>query len=126
MSKLSAKLSQNKAFSSTIKALKRTQKWDAKNKLRNLNPIIYQNGLLRSNERLLFAPTELENEKCPIILDAKKKIARLYLKHAHRICAHQATEPAKAFIQQRYNVIGLRKTLLSIKYRCYSCRRFDA
>ena len=119
------KLSQNNAFSSTINALKRTQKLDAKSKLRNLNPIIDQNGLLRSSGRLLFAPTELEIEKCPIILDAKEKIARLYLEHAHRICAHQATEPVKAFVQQRYYVIGLRKTLLPIKYRCFLCRRFD-
>ena len=58
-------------------------------------------------------------------MDAKEKIARLYLEHAHRICAHQATEPVKAFVQQRYYVIGLRKTLLSIKYRCFLCRRFD-
>ena len=33
------KLSQNNAFFSTINALKRTQKLDAKSKLRNLNPI---------------------------------------------------------------------------------------
>ena len=118
-------MSQNNAFSSTINALKRTQKLDAKSKLRNLNPIIDQNGLLRSSGRLLFAPTELEIEKCPIILDAKEKIARLYLEHAHRICAYQATKPVKAFVQQRYYVIGLRKTLLSIKYRCFLCRRFD-
>ena len=95
------KLSQNNAFSSTINALKRTQKLDAKSKLKNLNPIIDQNGLLRSSGRLLFAPTELEIEKCPIILNAKEKIAKLYFEHAHRICAHQATEPVKAFVQQR-------------------------
>ena len=89
------KLSQNNAFSSTINALKRRQKLDAKCKLRNLNPIIDQNGLLRSSGRLLFAPTELEIENCPIILDAKEKIARLYFEHAHRIGAHQATEPVK-------------------------------
>ena len=119
------KLAQNNAFSSTINALKRTQKLDAKSKLRILNPIIEQNGLLRSSGRLLFAPTELEIEKCRIILDAKEKIARLYPEHAHRICAYQATEPVKAFVQQRYYVIGLRKTLLSIKYRYFLCPRFD-
>ena len=42
------KLAQNNAFSSTINALKRTQKLVAKTKLRNLIPIIDQNGLLRS------------------------------------------------------------------------------
>ena len=110
------KLAQNNAFSSTINALKRTQNLEAKKKLRNLNPIIEQNGLPRSSGRLLLAPTELEIEKWPIILDAKEKIARLYFAQAHRICAHQATEPVKAFVQKRYYVIGLRKTLLSIKY----------
>ena len=32
----------------------------------------------------------------------------------------------KVFIQQRYHISGLRKTLLSIKYRCFLCRRFAA
>ena len=93
--------------------------------MRNLNPIIDQNRLLSSSGRLLFAPTELEIEKWPIILDAKEKIARPYLEHAHRICAHQATEQVKSFVQQRYYVIGLPKTLLPIKYERFLCRRFD-
>ena len=93
--------------------------------MRDLNPIIDQNGLLRSSGRRLFAPKELEIEKCPIILDAKKKFARLYFELAHRTRAHPVTEPVKAFVQQRYYVIRLRKTLLSIKYQCFRCRRFD-
>ena len=124
-SKFSANIVSKHVFSSIINALKRTQKLDAKSKLRNLNPIVDQNGLLRSSGRLLFAQTELEIEKCPKILDVKEKIARLYIEHAQRICAHQATEPVKAFVQKRYYVIGLRKALLSIKYRFFLCRRFD-
>ena len=92
---------------------------------RNLNPLIDQNGLLRSSGCLLLTQTELKVEKCPITYDAKEKIARLYLEHANRICAHQAREPVKAFVQQRYYFIGLRQTLLSTKYRCFLCRRFD-
>ena len=118
-----------------INALKRTQRLDARSNLGNLklysnsvfksNPITDQNRLLRSSGRLLFAPTELEIEKCQIILDAKEKIARLKLEHAHIIGAHLATESVKTFVQQRYYVIGLRKTLQSIKYRCFLCRRDD-
>ena len=107
------KLSQNNAFSSTTSAFRRTKKLDVKRKLRNLHLIVDQNGILRSSGRLLFVPTELEIENCPIILEAKEKIARLYLEQAQRICAHQATELVKAFVQQYYYVIGLRKTLLS-------------
>ena len=58
-------------------------------------------------------------------LHAKDKIVRLYLEHAHQICIHQSTEPTKAFIQQRYQVIGLRKALASVRFHCFLCRRFD-
>ena len=56
----------------------------------------------------------------------KGKDRETVLEHARRICAHQATEPVTAFVQQRYYVIGLRKALLSIKYRCFLCRRLDS
>ena len=80
--------------------------------------------ILHSCGRLQFAPVILEAEEFPIILYAKDKIARLFIEHEHNICVHQGTEPVKAFVQQRYHIIGLRKTLLSIKYRCFLCRRF--
>ena len=56
----------------------------------------------------------------------KDTITQLYIELAHRICIHQGTEPVKAFFQQRYHVFGLRKCLVSIKLRCFLCRRFNA
>ena len=67
----------------------------------------------------------MDLEKRPIILHAKIKIVRLYLEHAHQICIHQSTEPTKAFIQQRYHVIGLGKALASVRFHCFLCQRFD-
>ena len=118
--------SQENSFHTAVSSLKRGLKPHSKCKLRSLNPILDQNGILRSCGRLQFAPDSLEIEKCPIILHAKDTITRLYLEHAHRICIHQGTEPVKAFVQQRYHVFGLRKCLLSIKFRCFLCRRFNA
>ena len=83
-------------------------------------------GVLRSCGRFQFAPDNLENEKFPIKMHAKYKIARLCIEHAHNICVHQGTEPVKVFVQQRYHIIGLRKELSSIKYRGFLCRRFAA
>ena len=40
-------------------------------------------------------------------------------------CIHQSTEPTKAFIQQRYHVINLRKELASVRFHFFLCRRFD-
>ena len=81
-----------------------------------------KNGIIRSCGRLQFAPDNIEVEKFPIILREKDKIARLYTENAHNIGYHQGTEAVKAFGQQRYHIIGLRKTLLSIKYRSFLCR----
>ena len=102
-------------FFSTIQALKRDSRIDPESEIRLLNPMLDNHGMLRSCGRLQVAPDNLEVEKFPIILHAKDKIARLYIEHAHNICIHQGTEPVKAFVQQRYHIIGLRKTLLSIK-----------
>ena len=118
------KMSQQNFFFSTIQALKHGSRVDSKCKIRSLNPMLDNNGILRSCERLQFAPDNLDVEKFPIILHAKDMIARLYIEHAHNICVHQGTEPVKSFVQQRYPIIGLRKTILSIKYRCFLCRRF--
>ena len=94
-------------------------------KPRCLNPFLYENGLLRSCGQLQYAPTQLNLEKLPIILHAKDKIVRLYSEYAHQVCNHQSTEATKAFIQQRYHVIGLRKALESVRFHCFLFRRFD-
>ena len=73
-----------------------------------------------------FAPDNLEVEKFLIILDAKDKIARVYIEHADNICVHQGTDRVKAFVQQRYHIIVLIKTFLSTKFRSFFCRRFAA
>ena len=119
------KLSQDSFFHSTDNSLQRGIKLDSKCKVRCLYPLLDKDGLLRSCGRLQYAPTQLDLEKRPIILQAKDKIVRLYLEHAHQIKIRQSTEPTKAFIRQRYHVIGFRKALASVRFHCFLCRRFD-
>ena len=118
-------MSQVNSFPTVIELLKSSRKLDPKFKHRSLNPMLDKNGILCVCGRLIFAPSELELAKRPIVLHAKDHICRLYLEHAHRICVHQGTEATKAFVQQRYYVIGLRRTLQSIRYKCLLCRRFE-
>ena len=117
---------QQNFFFSTIQTPKRGSRVDSKCKIRSLNPMLDNNGILRLCGRLQFAPDNLKVKKFPIILLAKGKIVRLYIEHSYNICVHQGTEPVKAFVHQRYHIIGLRKTLLSVKYRCFLFRRFAA
>ena len=93
------KIPQENFYFSTIQALKRGSKIDSKFKIRSLNPILDNHGILRTCGRLQFAPDNIEVEKFPVILHAKDKIARLYIEHAHNICVHQGTDPVKAFVQ---------------------------
>ena len=113
------RISLEKVFHSTIHPLRSGRKLDSKCKIRSLNPYLDKNGILRSQGRLQFAPEELQLAKLPIILHAKDSITRLYLEHKHRIYIHQGTEAVKAFVQQRYVVIGLSKALLSIRFRFF-------
>ena len=68
---------------------------------------------------------KVDLEKGPVVSHAKDKIFRMYLEHANQVCIHQSTEATKAFIQQRYHTIGLRKALASIRFHCFFCRSFD-
>ena len=113
-------MSQQNFFFSIIQALKRGSRIDSKCKIRSLNPMLDNNGMLRSSGGLQFAPDNLEVDKFPIILHAKQMIARLYIEHAHNICVHQGTEPVKAFVQQRYHIIGLRKNTFEYKVPMFS------
>ncbi|XP_075264214.1 uncharacterized protein LOC142356135 [Convolutriloba macropyga] len=118
-------MSQVNSFPTVIELLKSSRKLDPKFKHRSLNPMLDKNGILRVCGRLIFALSELELAKWPKLLHAKDHICRLYLELAHRISVHQGTEATKAFVQQRYYVIGLRRTLQSIRYKCFLCRRFE-
>ena len=116
---------QDSFFHSAVHSRQRGNNLDSNWKIQCLNPLLDEHGLLRSCGWLQYAPTQLDLENLPIILHAKDKIFRLFLEHAHRICVHQSTDPTRAFIQQRYHVIGLRKTLASIQFHCFLCRRFE-
>ena len=118
-------MSQVNSFPTVIELLKGSRKLDPKFEHRSLNPILDKIGILRVCGSLIFAPSGLELAKRPILRHAIDHICRLYLEHAHRICVHQGTEANKAFVQQRYYVIGLRRTLQSIRYKCFLCRRFE-
>ena len=71
------KLSQDSFFHSTVNSLQRGMKVDPKCKIRCLNPLLDENGLLRSCGRMQYAPTQLDLEKRPRILHAMDKIVRL-------------------------------------------------
>ena len=95
------------------------------NKLLPYNPVLDDQGILRSAGRLKYAPLP-ESTRLPIILDAKNPLVKLLVEHSHAVCHHAGPEYVKAFLQQRYLIIGVRSALRSVSHRCFDCRRFRA
>ena len=113
------------SFASTFHQLRRNLKQIYRDKLIPFRPFIDQSSLLSSHGRLVYAPLA-QAIRTPLLLDSKEPITKLYLKHAHEICCHAGSEFVKAFVRQRFKVLGIRAALRSINYSCFICRRFRA
>ena len=117
--------SQAESFSSTVAHLNCNLRPSPQDKLLPYNPVLDDQGILRSAGRLKYAPLP-ESTRLPIILDAKSPLVKLLVEHSHAVCHHAGPEYVKAFLQQRYLIIGVRCALRSVSHRCFACRRFRA
>ena len=117
--------SQAESFSSTVAHLNCNLRPSPQDKLLPYNPVLDDQGILRSAGRLKYAPLP-ESTRLPTILDAKNPLVKLLVEHSHAVCQHAGPEYVKAFLQQRYLIIGVRCALRSVSHRCFACRRFRA
>ena len=58
----------------------------------------------------------------PVLLSAKGRLAQLYAQHIHQTC-HLGTSAVAAKVQSKYWIVGLRKLLKTIQFRCITCKR---
>ena len=117
--------SQAESFSSTVAYLNCNLRPSPQDKLLPYNPVLDDQGILRSASRLKYAPLP-ESTRLPIILDAKNPLVKLLVEHSHAVCHHAGPEYVNAFLQQRYLIIGVRSALRSVSHRCFASRRFRA
>ena len=117
--------SQAESFWSTVANLNCNLRPSPQDKHLPYNPVLDDQGNLRSAGRLKYAPLP-ESTRLPIILDAKNPLEKFLVEHSHAVCHHAVPEYVKAFLQQRYLIIGVRCALRSVSHRCFACRRFRA
>ena len=117
--------SQAESFSSTVAYLNCNLRPSPQDKLLPYNPVLDDQGILRYAGRLKYAPLP-ESTRLPIILDAKNPLVNLLVEHSHAVCHHACPENVKAFLQQRFLIIGVRSALRSVSHRCFACRCFRA
>jgi len=62
------------------------------------------------------------NNTNPILLTSKSRFAQLYVQYVHNIC-HLGTSAVASKVRAKFWVVGLRKLLRSIQYKCVTCKK---
>lgn len=93
--------------------------------IKELNPFLDDEGLLRMRGRLENSSLSY-NEKCPIILPSKSNFTRLLVLETHQLTLHGGPQLVLTWLRKRYWVVHARRTVRSILSRCIKCYRFKA
>ena len=64
------------------------------------------------------------DNKNPILLSSKSRLAFLYALQVHNNC-HLGVLAVAAKIRKKFWIVGLRRMLRSIRYKCVKCRTLD-
>lgn len=94
--------------------------------IRGLNPVLDENGLLRSKGRLENVKFLQYDTKTPIILPKGHHITSLILSNYHQRYFHKKTESVLAAVRQRFWVVDLRATLKRVVNNCQYCKNMLA
>ena len=116
------RLSLQQPFDEDINQLTHNETTQKRSRLIPLTPSTDEDGIIRSNSRLVNAPVSTATKK-PIILDGRNKIIRLLLELQHNINGHVGVEQQTRSIQLNYWVLQCKTVMKKISNKCYECRR---
>ena len=95
-----------------------------KSRLVSLNPVLDEDGILRSDSRLKYAEFLPYNVRYPIILQRKHWITKLIIKHYHEKGFHVAgTNQTLADLSSKYWIVSGREAIREWENQCMECRR---
>lgn len=116
---------QNAEFATQIKTLRNAQALQKSDKLKNLNPFLDENGILRTGGRLKNAKLPYD-AKYPIIIPQKHHIARLIIDYSHKVMLHAGTQATQAHVRQRFWIPNAKKLISAYIRKCTICIRYKA
>lgn len=111
---------QSELFPSEIRAIQESRMLPKQSKLHHLNPFIDNQNVLRVNGRLRNAHMPF-NEKYPIILPSKHRIAYLIVKHYHLLTLHGGPRLTANQIRQNYWILNVRNFARHFIFKCTIC-----
>lgn len=92
--------------------------------LRELNPFLDSNGLLRIKGRLQHSDLSYDS-KHPIIIP-NCHVAKLIVLFQHKLLKHAGVHTLMSTIRNSYWIIGLRQVAKRVCKECVACKRFDS
>lgn len=115
------KIVQNESFSE-ITSILNQKPIDPKSSIRNLDPFLDNNGILRVGGRLQQSSLS-ESEKFPIILPPKHHFTTILIRHEHSLLMHGGLAIVLQKLRQRFWIVNAKTTVNSVIRRCVICFR---
>ena len=115
---------QQSQFSEEIKTIKNNKFVTRSSKLKNLNPFLDGEGLLRVGGRLDNSAFPFE-EQHPVILP-KHRISSLIAEQTHQRCLHGGSQLTLRVLRQAYWVLNARSLVKQVVHNCIVCTRYRA
>ena len=118
---------QQETFGDEYRALMLQKPLSTNSKILGLNPQLDEDGVLRSNSRLVNSDVLPYSARYPIILPRKHDVTRLIVKQEHELGAHiSGTNHTLSALSQRYWIISAREAIREWELTCNECRRRKA
>jgi len=112
------------AFMAEIEVLEKSRVLPKGSPLRNADPFIAEDGLLRVKGRLQLSDLTYE-EKHPIILP-NGHVSKLIVHHQHLLLKHAGVDSMVTSLRASFWILGLRRLAKGVKRECFACQRVDA
>ena len=114
--------SQNRTFSTDIKALLKGDRLPPSSRLLALSPFLDQEGLLRVGGRLTNSALS-RSQQHPIILDSRDILAKKYFDYMHLALCHCGPTLLLSATGTKLHVVGARRLSRTVCSQCITCRR---
>lgn len=116
------RLAQTESYAADIATLRETRPLTANSKLRQLDPMLFQDGLVRVRGRLSACSELSFGERHPIILDGRHPLTRRLILNYHEAALHANQEAVVNRIREKYWVTNLRSSVKAVTASCQRCR----
>ncbi|XP_057705305.1 uncharacterized protein LOC130923571 [Corythoichthys intestinalis] len=114
---------QQDVYVEEMKCLQKQDELHKASSLKNLDPFLDENGLLRVGGRITNSNVNA-NEKNPIILPGHHHVAALLIKHYHEQTSHQGRLFTEGAVRAAgWWIVGGKRKVSTIIYHCTTCKR---